>query len=62
MKGGNPMRGQHRLALAACLAAACLLFLPAPTARARGAEVTDLTEKSCVTEIHDTLASKIPHR
>ena len=30
------MRGQHRLALAACLAAACLLFLPTPTARAQG--------------------------
>ena len=56
------MRGQHRLALAACLTAVCLLFLPAPAApaRAQGAEVTDLTEKSCVTEIHDTLASKIP--
>ena len=54
------MRGQHRLALAACLAAACLLFFPASPARAQGAEVTDLTEKSCVTEIHDTLASKIP--
>ena len=26
------MRGQHRLALAACLAAACLLFLPTPPA------------------------------
>ena len=48
------------MALAACLAAACLLFLSALAARARGAEVTDLTEKSCVTEIHDTLASKIP--
>ena len=39
------MRGHHRLALAACLAAACLLFLPAPAALARGAEVTDLTRK-----------------
>lgn len=41
------MRGQHRLALAACLAAACLLFLPTPAtfARAQGAEVTDHTEK-----------------
>lgn len=50
----------HRLALAACLAAACLLFLPAPTARAQGAEVTDLTRKSCVIENHDTLIGKIP--
>lgn len=39
------MRGHHRLALAACLAAACLLFLPTPAARAQGAEVTDHTEK-----------------
>lgn len=30
------MRGQHRLALAACLAAACLLFLPTPTAPPKG--------------------------
>lgn len=37
----------HRLALAAYLAAACLLFLPTPAtfARAQGAEVTDHTEK-----------------
>ena len=54
------MRGQHRLALAACLAAACLLFLPAPAARAQGVEVTDLTEKSGVIEEYDTLESKIP--
>ncbi len=32
------MRRHHRLALAACLAAACLLFLPAAPARAQGAE------------------------
>ena len=56
------MREHHRLALAACLATACLLFLPAAPARARGAEVTDLTKKSCVTEIHGTLKCKIPHR
>ena len=37
------MRGQHRLALAACLTAACLLFLPA--APAQEAEMTALTEK-----------------
>lgn len=55
------MRRHHRLALAACLAAACLLFLPAaPAALARGAEVTDLTRKSCVIENHDTLKGKIP--
>ena len=60
VKGGDPMRRQHRLALAACLTAACLLFLPAPTARARGAEVTDLTRKSSVKNTHDTSASKIP--
>ena len=55
------MRRQHRLALAAYLAAACLLFLPtAPAARAQGAEVTDLTEKSGVIETHDTTESKIP--
>ena len=36
----------HRLALAACLAAACLLFLPAAPARAQGVEVTDLAEKA----------------
>ena len=40
------MRRQHRLALAACLAAACLLFLPAPAARAQVVEVTDHTEKA----------------
>ena len=56
------MRGQHRLALATCLAAACLLFLPAVPARAQGAEVTDITEKSDVIENHDTLKGKIPHR
>ena len=38
MKGGNPMRGHHRLALTACL-----LFLPA--APAQEAEMTALTEK-----------------
>ena len=54
------MRGQHRLALAACLAAACLLFFPALAARAQGAEVTDITEKSGVIENHDTLIGKIP--
>ena len=53
------MRRQYRLALAACLATACLLFLPAP-ARAREAEVTDLTRKSGVIETHDTLIGKIP--
>ena len=37
-----------------------LLFLPAPTARAQGAEVTDLTRKSGVIETHDTLIAKIP--
>ncbi len=56
------MRRQYRLALAACLAAACLLFLPAPTARAQGAEVTDLTRKSGVIETHDTLIGIIPRR
>ena len=40
------MRRRHRLALAACLAAACLLFLPAAPAHAHGAEMTDLTEKA----------------
>lgn len=54
------MRRQYRLALAACLAAACLLFLPAPAACAQGVEVTDLAEKSCVIETHDTLKAKIP--
>ena len=29
------MRRHHRLALAACLAAVCLLFLPTPAARAQ---------------------------
>ena len=53
------MRRQNRLVLAACLAAACLLFLPAAPARAQGVEVTDLTEKSCVIETHDTLKGKI---
>lgn len=53
------MRGHHRLALAACLAAACLLFLPAP-ARAQRVEVTDLAEKSSVIETYDTLKAKIP--
>ena len=55
------MRRHHRLALAACLAAACLLFLPAP-ARAQGVEVTDLAEKSSVIETNDTLIGKIPRR
>ena len=54
------MRRQHRLALAACLAAACLLFLPAPAACAQGAEVTDLTRTSGVTAPNDTLIGKIP--
>ena len=54
------MRRQHRLALAACLAAACLLFFPASTAFAQGVEVTDLTRKSSVKKTHDTSASKIP--
>ena len=62
MKGDNPMREHHRLALATYLTAACLLFLPASTAFARGAEVTDLTEKSGIIENHDTLIGKIPHR
>ena len=56
------MRRQYRLALAACLAAACLLFLPAPAARAQGVEVTDLTEKSSVIESYDTLKGIIPRR
>ena len=56
------MRRHHRLALAACLAAACLLFLPASTAFAQGVEVTDLAEKSSVIETHDTLIGKIPRR
>ena len=57
MKGGNPMREHHRLALAACL-----LFLPAAPAFAQGVEVTDLTGKSGVIENHDTLKAKIPRR
>lgn len=56
------MRRQHRLALAACLAAACLLFLPTPAARAQGAEMTNLTEKSSVIESYDTLKGIIPRR
>ena len=52
----------HRLALAACLAAACLLFLPAAPARAQGAEMTNLTEKSSVIESYDTLKGIIPRR
>ena len=54
------MREQHRLALAACLAAACLLFLPALAARAQGVEEAELYEKSGVIENHDTLKGKIP--
>ena len=54
------MRGHHRLALAAYLAAAWLLFLPTPAARAHGVEVTDLTGISGVIENHDTLKAKIP--
>ena len=54
------MRRQYRLALAACLAAACLLFLPAPAARAQGMEEADLAEKSSVIETNDTLIGKIP--
>ena len=54
------MRRQHRLALAACLAAACLLFLPTPAARAQGVEEAELYEKSGVIETHDTLKAKIP--
>ena len=54
------MRRQHRLALAACLAAACLLFLPA--APAQGVEEAELYEKSGVIETHDTLKAKIPRR
>lgn len=49
------MRGKHRLALAACLAAACLLFLPAPTARAQGAEEAELYEKSGAPGLYDSL-------
>ena len=60
MKGGGPMRRQYRLALAACLAAACLLFLPA--APAQGTGTTNLTEKNGVIETHDTLKAKIPRR
>ncbi len=54
------MRGHHRLALAACLAAACLLFLPAAPARAQGVEEAELYEKSGVVENRDTLKAKIP--
>ena len=54
------MMRQHRLALAACLAAACLLFLPAAPARAQGAEMKNLNEKSSVIETNDTLIGKIP--
>ena len=54
------MRRHHRLALAACLVAVCLLFLPAAPARAHGVEEADLTEKSCVIETRDTLKGKIP--
>ena len=39
------MRRRHRLALAACLAAVWLLFLPTPAARAQGWEEADLYEK-----------------
>ncbi|HIV46351.1 MAG TPA: hypothetical protein H9749_00920 [Candidatus Acutalibacter stercorigallinarum] len=56
------MRRYHRLALAACLAAACLLFLPAPAARAQGVEEAELYEKSGVIETNDTLIGKIPRR
>ena len=56
------MRQQYRLALAACLAAACLLFLPAPTARAQEVEEAELYEKSGVVENRDTLKGKIPRR
>ena len=56
------MRRQYRLALAACLAAACLLFLPTPAARAHGVEVTDLTGISGVIESYDTLKGIIPRR
>lgn len=49
------MRRQHRLALAACLAAACLLFLPAPTARAQGVEEAELYEKSGASGLYDSL-------
>ena len=60
MKGGDLMRRHHRLALAACLAAACLLFLPAPAARAQGVEEAELYEKSSVIESYDTLKGIIP--
>ena len=53
----------HRLALAACLAAACLLFLPAaPAACAQGVEEAEPYEKSSVIENRDTLKGKIPRR
>ena len=56
------MRRHHRLALAACLATACLLFLPAPAARAQGVEEAELYEKSGVVENRDTLKGIIPRR
>ena len=41
------MRRHHRLALAACLAAACLLFLPAaPAACAQGVEEAEPYKKA----------------
>ena len=49
------MRGQHRLALAACL-----LFLPAPTVLAREAGATGITGKSGVMESRDTWKGNIP--
>lgn len=54
------MRRRHRLALAACLAAVWLLFLPTPAALAQGTGTTNLTEKNGVIETHDTLKAKIP--
>lgn len=56
------MRRRHRLALAACLAAVWLLFLPTPAARAQGVEEAELYEKSSVIESHDTLKGIIPRR
>lgn len=49
------MRGHHRLALAACLTAACLLFLPAPAACAQGVEEAELYEKSGAPGLYDSL-------
>ena len=49
------MRRHHRLALAACLATACLLFLPAPAARAQGVEEAELYEKSGAPGLYDSL-------